>query len=41
MNIKNSELINNIGDYIFHSFDIFMIFIIFNIILILRFKIGF
>ena len=38
MNIKNSEFINNIGDNIFHYFYIFMVF---NINLILRFKIGF
>ena len=41
MNIKNSELINNIGDYMFHYFYILMVFNISNITLILRFKIGF
>ena len=41
MNIKNSELINNIGDYIIHYFYIFMIFNISNITLILHFKIEF
>ena len=40
MNIKNSELINNIVDYIFHYFYIFMVFNMSYITLILRFKIG-